>query len=131
MPTDPRQAVGQCNNAHPWSPPLDAWMTGGAGAGNIPATVTSLYPWPPAAISNGGAVTELPQYTPTGVVPTLAGPTFTMASTATPTPTASIDVGSGWTNSADNAGLMVNMANCNYLDPWVGSAAPPSPLCNA
>lgn len=126
MPHDPRDAVGQCKNANPWSPPLQPWQTGGSGAGSIPATFVAGLPWPPATISvGGGPVTLLPSYTPTGVVPTLTGPTFT------PTATGNVNVGNGWNNAADTAGLMVNMAGCSYLDPWVGSAAPPSPLCSS
>jgi hypothetical protein len=48
-----------------------------------------------------------------------------VAMTATPS------VGNGWANAADTAGLMVNIAGCNYLDPWIGSANPPVPLCSA
>jgi glucan 1,3-beta-glucosidase len=45
--------------------------------------------------------------------------------------TATPSVGNGWANAADTAGLMVNIAGCNYLDPWIGSANPPVPLCSA
>lgn len=128
MPTDPREAAGVCGNSSPWQPPLQPWQTGGAGAGNIPATATSAYAWPPPSISNGGPVTLLPSYTPTGPIPTLPPPTLTPASGSTATPTA--DVGSGWNNAADTAGLAVEIPGCTYLDPWVTpDTAPPSPLC--
>lgn len=69
------------------------------------------------------AATDLPQYTPTAAVPTLANPTFTSAS--------SVDVGNGWNNAADTAGLMTDIASCTYLDPWVGTnAAAPTALCS-
>jgi len=126
MPQDPRQAVGQCNNTSPWSPPLAPSQTGGSGAGTIAATVAAGLPWPPVSINSAGAVTDLPAYTPTGAVPTLTGPTFT------PTPTPSANVGNGWANPSDTAGLMVNMTGCVYLDPWCGpTVAPPSPLCTS
>lgn len=124
MPTDPRSAYGTCGNTSPWNPPLQAWQTGGAGAGNIAAAVTSSLAWPPTVISAAGAATLLPTYTPTGPVPTLPAPTFSVS----PTP----DAGNGWANSADKAGLMVQIPGCTYLDPWVDpGTAPPSPLCAA
>ncbi|TFK42709.1 exo-beta-1,3-glucanase [Crucibulum laeve] len=127
MPKDPRAAVGVCGGSNPFVPPLQAWQTGGAGAGNIPASVSSALEWPPATLSNAGAVSTLPSYTPTGPIPTLAGPTFTLqSSTATPT----VDVGNGWANPSDNAGVFVEISTCSYLDPWISpTVAPPSPLC--
>ncbi|KAH0830445.1 exo-beta-1,3-glucanase [Lanmaoa asiatica] len=80
MPLDPRTASGVCANQGIWSPPLQPWQTGGAGAGQIPASVSNEYAWPPATISNAGAVTSLPSYTPTGTVATLPPPTFTVSS---------------------------------------------------
>ncbi len=83
--------------------------------------------WPPATISNVGALTLLPSYTPTGAIPTLPAQTLTGNGSAT----ASVDAGDGWNNSGDTEGLNVNIASCSYLDPWVGpTAAPPSPLCS-
>jgi glucan 1,3-beta-glucosidase len=121
MPTDPRTAYGVCQNADPWTPPLSAWQTGGAGAG----TVTASFAWPPAVISAGSpttfAASLLPSYTPTGTVPTLPPPTFT--------PHVTVSVGNGWENPADSAGLMVAIGTCSYLDPWIGNANPPVPLC--
>ncbi|TRM62675.1 glycoside hydrolase family 5 protein [Schizophyllum amplum] len=123
MPKDPREAAGTCGNPSPWTGPLEAWQTGGSGAGDIAATATASLDWPPATISHGGAPTDLPQYTPTAAVPTLANPTFTSAS--------SVDVGNGWNNAADTAGLMTDIASCTYLDPWVGTnAAAPTALCS-
>jgi glucan 1,3-beta-glucosidase len=125
MPKDPRDAIGVCGNANPWNPPLQAWQTGGTGAGNIPATVSAALVWPPPVISNGGAISILPSYTPTGSLVTLPVPTFTPASTASTT----INAGNGWANNGDTAGMMVQVPSCSYLDPWVGPTPPPSPLC--
>ncbi|EGN96212.1 glycoside hydrolase family 5 protein [Serpula lacrymans var. lacrymans S7.3] len=129
MPKDPRVAVGACGNQNIWSPPLQAWQTGGAGAGDLASGLSASYPWPPATISNAGAASLLPTYTPTGTVATLPGPTFTLTS-GSQTKTAS--AGDGWENPSDTAKGMVGIATCSYLDPWIGpSAAPPSPLCSA
>jgi aryl-phospho-beta-D-glucosidase BglC (GH1 family) len=128
MPQDPRVASGTCTNQGIWSPPLQAWQTGGAGAGQIPATVTASYTWPPAQISNAGAVSLLPSYTPTGTVATLPPPTFTYSSGSS-VKTAS--AGDGWENPTDTASGMVGIATCSYLNPWIGTAAPPSPLCSS
>ncbi|KIJ69590.1 glycoside hydrolase family 5 protein [Hydnomerulius pinastri MD-312] len=128
MPKDPRTASGICANQGIWSPPLQAWQTGGAGAGQIAASVSQEYAWPPATISNAGAVTLLPSYTPTGTVATLPPPTFTVSSGKS---VSTANAGNGWQNPSDNAGEMVGIATCSYLDPWIGpSAAPPSPLCS-
>ncbi|KAG6850605.1 hypothetical protein H0H93_011273 [Arthromyces matolae] len=132
MPTDPRSAIGYCGNSNPWSPPLAAWQTGGTGAGNIPASVTSSLAWPPAAITNGGPIASLPAYTQTGTIVTLPVPTFTTTATAVAaSSTGTADAGSGWANSADTSGMAVSIPSCSYLDPWVGpTASPPSPLCS-
>ncbi|KAJ3561701.1 hypothetical protein NP233_g10033 [Leucocoprinus birnbaumii] len=127
MPTDPREALGACGNASPWSPPLQSWQTGGAGAGNIPAAASSSYPWPPATLSNAGAVSLLPSYTPTAAVPTLPPPTFTAPSGSTATPT--VNVGNGWNDPSDTASLMTDIQGCTYLDPWVNPSTPPPALC--
>ena len=128
MPTDPRAAVGVCGNSNPWKPPLQAWQTGGAGAGNIPASVSASLAWPPATLSTGGAISTLPSYTPTGAIITLPGPTFTSSGSSA---TATVNVGNGWVNSADNQELFVAIPTCSYLDPWVNPASPPpSPLCS-
>ncbi|KAH7889854.1 exo-beta-1,3-glucanase [Phlebopus sp. FC_14] len=128
MPKDPRTASGTCADQGIWSPPLQPWQTGGAGAGQIDPSVAQSYAWPPATISNAGAVTLLPSYTPTGAVATLPPPTFTFTSNGH---ASTANAGNGWQNPSDNAGEMVNIATCSYLDPWIGpSAAPPSPLCS-
>ncbi|KAJ7632162.1 glycoside hydrolase [Roridomyces roridus] len=124
MPTDPRSAIGACGNTSPFLGTLSSWQTGGAGAGTIPASVTASLSWPPVV-----SASLLPTYTPQGTPITLPGPTFTTTSGGS-TPTASINVGSGWLNSADTAGMMKPIAGCSYLDPWIGSTvSPPAPLC--
>ncbi|KAG2020434.1 exo-beta-1,3-glucanase [Coprinopsis cinerea AmutBmut pab1-1] len=130
MPTDPRDADGVCGNSSPWTPPLQPWQTGGAGAGDIPPSVTEALAWPPPEIRNGGPIESLPRYTQTGALPTLTG----MAITAGPseTITRTVDIGNGWNNPADTVGFAVEIPGCTYLDPWVTpAAAPPSPLCAA
>lgn len=128
MPTDPRKAVGACNNANPWNGPLSAWQTGGSGAGNIPASISSSFAWPPSTISSGGVPSQLPTYTPTGTVVTLPAPSYTGTGKASGS---TVNAGNGWFNPSDTAGGMVAVSTCSYLDPWIGpSAAPPSPLCS-
>jgi len=112
MPTDPREAEGVCGGNNPWQPPLPAWHTGGAGAGQ--GVKTNGRVWPPTAISKAD-VGSIPTYTAGGEIITLPGPTFTAASSKT-----TIDVGNGWANSNDNAKLAVMPAGCPYIDPWIG-----------
>ncbi|KAL6305370.1 glycoside hydrolase superfamily [Sparassis latifolia] len=126
MPTDPRQADGLCSPTTPFDGTLESWQTGGANAGQVPATATASYPWPPSAISNSGystLVKAFPSYTPTGTMVTLPPPTMTASGT-------SVSVGDGWTNPSDTAMMNVAIASCSYLNPWVGPTAPPSPLCS-
>lgn len=126
MPTDPREAVGACGNTAPWTGSLSAAQTGGAGAGDIAASVTSSLTWPPAAISNAaGAATDLPTYTPTGTIVTLPPPTYTASNGST------IDAGNGWFNTADQTSMMVPIATCSYLSPWVETAEAAPPACGA
>ncbi|KAJ7702289.1 glycoside hydrolase superfamily [Mycena rosella] len=131
MPTDPRQAVGQCKNSNPFVGTLSSWQTGGAGAGQIPASVTNALAWPPTVISYPGTSTPatlLPSYSPTGTPITLPGPTFTSVS-GQAAATASISSGNGWANPSDSAGMMGPIPGCSYLDPWTGWVSPPAPLC--
>ncbi len=127
MPKDPREALGTCATLDVDGTDFDgtflSWQTGGAGAGDIPAASTSEFPWPPATIANAGAaVTELPSYTPTGTIVSLPPPTLTATSTG------SIDVGSGWANTADTVPAPTPIAGCKYPDPWdaVDAAVPAS-----
>lgn len=121
MPTDPRDAVGVCGNSNPWTPPLKSWQTGGAGIG-IPASVSASYAWPPATISQAGAVSTLPAYTPTGTIPTLPVPTFTGKS---------VNAGNGWANPSDTTRMNVPIPSCTYLDPWVDPGTAPPAACGA
>lgn len=129
MPTDPRVADGACNvpgfdQAH------QPYMTGGVGAGDVPASVTGLYPWPPASITNSPglpalAVTELPAYTPTGSPLTLPPPSFEAASTT-------INAGNGIFNPQVTLAAYVEVGNCQYPDRYLGDgAAIPVPACGA
>ncbi|CAK5264244.1 unnamed protein product [Mycena citricolor] len=138
MPTDPRQAVGQCGNANPFTGTLSSWQTGGAGAGTIDPSALSAFTWPPPTISFGNnnamAATSLPAYAPTGSPITLAPPTITgvSGSAGVQSLTASVNVGNGWNNPSDAAGMMTKMAGCSYLDPWIGSTvSPPATVCTA
>ncbi|MBW0491672.1 hypothetical protein O181_031387 [Austropuccinia psidii MF-1] len=108
---------------------LQAWQTGGPGAGNIaPAQVSQYSAFPPAAISgaaggNNYVASALPSYVATGTP-------VTLVPTAFPTPWAKLDPGSGWTQPSDTAKWWVPQAGCQYLDPWGGvGVAPPTPVC--
>ncbi|KAF8350820.1 exo-beta-1,3-glucanase [Amanita rubescens] len=124
MPLDPRQADGACGNTDPWTPPLQPWQTGGAGAGNIPAAALNNYPWPPPYIANAPPINQLPAYKPIGPVPTLPPPTFTSVGS-----TQTANSGNGWNNPADQAEMYVEIPGCQYLDPWCGPNAEPPPPC--
>ncbi|KAF8889766.1 glycoside hydrolase [Gymnopilus junonius] len=114
MPTDPREAAGVCGNSNPWS-----------GCWKYPPSATSSLAWPPSTLSTGGAVSNLPSYTPTGPIPTLPVPTFSAAGSIS-----TINAGNGWQNPSDTQGVNVPIPICTYLDPWVDpGTAPPSPLC--
>lgn len=126
MPTDPRDAIGVCGGGSPFVGPLQPYQTGGAGANEIPAAVSSSLAWPPTIISAAGAATLLPSYTQTGPIPTLSVPTYTTTSGDS---TGTADAGSGWANTADSAGIYTEIAGCSYLDPWVGPDAAVPPAC--
>ncbi|KAK7053265.1 hypothetical protein VNI00_003891 [Paramarasmius palmivorus] len=118
LPQDPREADGTCGDPSPFNQSIPH------GNGNVNL---AQYSWPPASIVSGGPASRLPSYTPTGAVPTLTGATLTVSGVK---PTKTADVGNGWANPDDQAGLMVPIAGCSYLDPWVGTrAAAPTPLC--
>ncbi|OBZ75886.1 Glucan 1,3-beta-glucosidase [Grifola frondosa] len=123
MPLDPRGSEGICENSQPFSGPLQSWQTGGAGANQIPASISSSYAWPPTSITNGGFVTSMPSYTPTGAIVTLPVPTFTSSVT--------VSAGVGWVNTADTALLNVPIATCGYLDPWMGQPSTSVSPCPA
>ena len=100
IPQDPRSYEGTCASMGTTIEAFDgtypsAWMTGGAGAGQIPSTASASYPWPAPSFTDIAAVSMdlLPQYTQTGVPISLPGPTYT-----SPGSTATIDAGNGWFN---------------------------------
>jgi hypothetical protein len=125
IPDDPRSAQGECVRLGAVPQPdqlftgFEPWQTGGVGAGQIAPTATAgIDVWPPAALATIEAL-PVPQYTPTGPVPTLPLPTF--AAAAVPT-------ADGWFNEHDQAGGMVPIADCTYPDPWNPGNVPPA-LC--
>lgn len=109
-------------------------MTGGVGAGVVPAAVTAAYVWPPAEIEWTGVpvdapmltVAQLPRYTPTGSLITLPAPTFAGA-------TATVDAGNGVAAPAANTqSAYVPIANCQYIDTWTGNGLEvPANACGA
>ncbi|KAK0212093.1 glycoside hydrolase family 5 protein [Desarmillaria ectypa] len=114
MPKDPRTAFGRCDAIGgapnvPFDGTYQSWMTGGAGAGTISATV----PWPPASLNGAdAAVTLLPSYTSTGSVSTLSPPTLTAKATR------SADVGNGWYDASDTGAAPTPIAGCTYPNAW-------------
>ncbi|KAI3602110.1 glycoside hydrolase family 5 protein [Moniliophthora roreri] len=117
MPKDPREADGFCGDKFAFNQQI----SDGSGDVNY-----APYPWPPTSINNAGSPSTMPQYTPTGAVPTLPGGTLTISGVK---PTKTADVGNGWANPDDQAGLMVPIEGCTYLDPWVGDKAAVPPAC--
>ena len=85
-------------------------MTGSNGTG-IPQNVDQFV-WPPATILNGGPPNQLPQYTATATVTTLAPPS------ATGTDGKNSDFGSGWLNAQDTMLAPGPISGCVYPDAW-------------
>jgi hypothetical protein len=130
IPTDPRTSEGVCNAAginRPFEGPLRPSQTGGQGAGTIAPTFLASYgEWPPASLANINATDMffLPTYTPTGTVPRLPPPTYTLKSGGTTVG------GNGWYDSADTAGAPVNISGCTYPDAWAETTLPiPTTTC--
>ncbi|KAG8945354.1 hypothetical protein FRC04_000889 [Tulasnella sp. 424] len=114
MPSDPTKAVGTCGNTSP-ATALTAEMLGGAGAGDISATVRAASPWPPTAILPGNlSPANVPVYTPTGTIVTL------------PVPTPTVGTADGWFDAADTQPMITPIAGCTYPDAW-GSADATNP----
>ncbi|KAF9783831.1 glycoside hydrolase family 5 protein [Thelephora terrestris] len=113
IPSDPRTSQGKCD-ALGVTGKFDGtylpWQTGGSGAGNVPASVSASYPWPPATISSGGVPSVLPQYTLSGSISTLPPPTFTATKVT-------ID---GWYDSGDTLPAPTPMPGCPYPNAWGG-----------
>ena len=128
MPTDPRKSQGKCAalgvSLGTFNGTYLPWQTGGDGAGNIPATATNSFPWPPTTISNAAGVPSLlPVYTPTGVVSTLPPPTFTATKVTI----------SGWYDSGDTAHAPTPIPGCSYPNAWNAPAGVALPIsgCSA
>ncbi|PCH41703.1 glycoside hydrolase family 5 protein [Wolfiporia cocos MD-104 SS10] len=129
IPADPRTAIGTCEalgvaDSNVFDGTYVSWQTGGAGAGDIPATAVAAYSqYPPPAINNANSADplSLPRYTPTSAVPTLPPPTFTGAT---------ITVGKGWADAQDTALAIVPIQGCDYPDAWGASAAQTAFICN-
>jgi len=134
IPPDPRAAVGFCaasagvqmNDVFAGS--LSSWQTGGAGAGTIAPDQRSSYgQWPLTSMNNATGTTylapadvlNLPQYTPTGAILTLPGPTFT-----TPSSTQTANAGNGWADSGDIEGYYEPINGCEYPNQWVAVGVP-------
>lgn len=129
IPQDPRSAVGACaaigvtGEEFPGTFP-SAWMTGGAGADQIPASASNAYPWPPASFTNIGAgqMTLLPQYTTTGTPVTMPGPSFT-----SPGSTETINAGNGWANAqGDTRSAFVPVSGCSYPPEYSAESMQPT-----
>ncbi|KAI0636782.1 glycoside hydrolase [Trametes polyzona] len=123
MPTDPRGSEGVCDNSDPFNPPLKAWQTGGAGAGQIPQSIQAALAWPPQSLTDVANLAAVPQYTQTGSLVSLPAPTLTAVSGKT---TSTVKAGS-WNNPSDTASMWVPVATCGYLDPWMGPNTSPDP----
>ncbi|KAF9044947.1 glycoside hydrolase superfamily [Panaeolus papilionaceus] len=121
MPRDPRAAIGTCGRASTPFNGFQPWVTGGVGAGTLPAAQTAAYAWPPTDINAAIApVAQLPMYTPTGVINTLPVPTYTDSKGN------AIVRGNGWANPRDTVPAPTPVAGCTYPDGWDAlSAAPP------
>lgn len=116
MPTDPRKSVGKCQrlgvDGSPFDGNYESWQTGGVGAGTIAASATQNLAWPPASLTDipAASMNQIPQYTPTGTIPTLPPPTFTASVTAS--------IGNGWADKADATPAVTAIAGCAYPDAW-------------
>ncbi|WOO83892.1 putative glucan 1,3-beta-glucosidase D [Vanrija pseudolonga] len=138
IPTDPREAVGQCarvgfNGGSPFNGQFpSAANTGGQGAGAIPAAQTAQNPWPPAGFTNvpAASISNLFQYTPTAAPVTLAGATFTYTSDGAEKTTVG---GSGWANAQDDSRqAFTAIAGCQYMGEYDAANSPiPNGACGA
>nr|ODN93000.1 glucan 1,3-beta-glucosidase [Cryptococcus depauperatus CBS 7855] len=117
IPKDPREAAGTCEADGAAMNPFDGnfanpGATGGAGAGHIPASISSEYPWPPPSFTNvpSASMSKLPQYTQTGTRITMPGPSYTK-----PGSSETIDAGNGWFNADAGAHqAYATIADCSY-----------------
>ncbi|KAH7096203.1 glycoside hydrolase family 5 protein [Auriculariales sp. MPI-PUGE-AT-0066] len=93
----------------------------GQDANAVPSDANT-YPWPPTAFFDVPIAANVPQYTPTGTIITMPGPTFTDPAN----PKQTIDAGTGWFNAQDTEGMYVPVAGCTYPDPWAASGTTPT-----
>jgi hypothetical protein len=126
IPTDPREAVGQClalgqPMANPFNGVYQPWQTGADPAAQ--PTATAEYVWPPTTLGDLNPASFLPTYTPTAPIITLEVPQVTNA----------VDAGDGWYDDSDTAGLMAPIAGCDYPDAYdlnaAAALAPVGPVC--
>lgn len=128
MPTDPREAIGVCDQLGvpfnlPFTTSYQPWQTGGAGAGQIAQTaIQALSQYPPPSLSNVGGAnpTLLPHYTATSAIPTLPVPTFSAATTS---------AGDGWVDPSDVVSAAVPVQGCIYPDAWNAPADSTAFVC--
>lgn len=121
MPKDPRQASGTCESLgyaqdQPFDGAYASWQTSGVDATLTPST-TEDYSWPPPTLVDQPDAAQLPVYTPTGALPTLAMPTGAS--------------GNGWFNAQDTRGAYVPIQGCAYPDPWNAHGVPIPAGCSA
>jgi glucan 1,3-beta-glucosidase len=110
IPPDPRKSQGKCaalGVTGEFDGTYLPWQTGGDGAGNIPATVTASFPWPPTTITGAGSPPSI-QYTPAGSISTLPPPTFTGTKVSI----------NGWYDSGDTAPAPTPIPGCAYPNAW-------------
>ncbi|CAE6415024.1 unnamed protein product [Rhizoctonia solani] len=126
---DPREAYGTCASqglpSNPFNAPLQAWQTGGAGAGNIvPAQMAKYGTWPPTTINNANA--PYATYTQTASITTMPAPTYTAVHGKT---TKTFDAGSGWYKTDDTGPAYTTVAGCMYAPAWDAIASPSPMTC--
>ncbi|WVR06874.1 hypothetical protein IAU60_003910 [Kwoniella sp. DSM 27419] len=114
IPKDPREAVGICAGdgvtPNVWDGIFsNPAVTGGAGAGVIPASESAQYPWPPVSLSNAPDIDSLYQYTQIADPITMPAATFTA-----PGSSSTIDAGNGWYQPSDTRKAYAPIPSCSY-----------------
>ncbi|KAK2459491.1 hypothetical protein APHAL10511_008475 [Amanita phalloides] len=130
IPADPRSASGMCESAG-YTPSTSfggtflPWQTGTPSS--IPASSTSMYPWPPASITSAVVpVSLMPTYTNTATITTLPVPTFTSV------PSSVTKGFNGWFDTADTGGGIITIAGCSYPDEYNATfSVTPTAPCGA
>jgi len=128
IPQDPRSSIGACAEfgiGETVTRPTELKPSQVGLAPNAQPTDLNNYPWPPAALLDVPIATALPQYTPTGTIVTMPGPTFTDPAN----PSKTIDAGSGWFNPQDTGGMYVPKSGCTYPDAWNANGLPIPAQC--